>query len=73
LVGDRRYEDKIDWIMGIVTFGGAAVGVFFPLILIVLGIGFYLPNLELFIVVCQVTGCAMVVVGLGYFICRKEV
>jgi len=72
LVNDRRYEDKMDWIMGIVTFAGAAVGVLFPFVLIMMGIGFYLPNLELFIVGCQVTGCAMIVVGLGYFVCRKE-
>jgi hypothetical protein len=73
LVGDRRYEDKIDWIMGILTFAGAAVGVLFPFALILLGISFYFPNLELFIVGCQVAGCGMVVVGLVYFVCRKEV
>ncbi|MFX0078234.1 MAG: hypothetical protein ACFE8O_03255 [Candidatus Hermodarchaeota archaeon] len=72
MVGDRRYEDKIDWIMGIVTFAGAAVGVLFPLALIFMGINLYLPNLELFIVACQVTGCVMIAVGLGYFVCRKE-
>ncbi len=73
LVDDRRYEEKLDWIMGIVTFAGAAVGVLFPFALIIMDIGFYLPNLELFIITCQVTGCAMIVVGLGYFVCRKEI
>ena len=73
MVDDSRYEDKMDWIMGIVTFAGAAVGVLLPFVLIMMGIGFYLPNLELFIVTCQVAGCAMIVVGLGYFVCRKEI
>jgi len=73
LVDNRRYEDKMDWIMGIVAFAGAAVGVLLPFVLIMMGIGFYLPNLELFIVICQVAGCAMIVVGLGYFVCRKEI
>lgn len=63
----------MDWIMGIVTFAGAAVGVPLPFALIIMGIGFYLPNLELIIVGCQVIGCVMVVVGLGYFVCRKEI
>lgn len=73
LAGDRRYEERIDWIMGLVTFAGAAVGLLFPFVLILLGVGFYFPNLELLIVGCQVTGCGMVVIGLVFFICRKEV
>jgi hypothetical protein len=73
LVGDRRYEEKLDWIMGLLTVVGAAVGVLVPFVLIILSTVFFLPHLGWSIMVCQVMGVAMVIIGLGYFVCQKDI
>ncbi len=67
------FNDRLDFAMGILAFAGAGVAVLIPFVLIMASIIFHVPYLEIFVLACQVGGCVMIGLGLGYFICRKEI
>ncbi|MHA2406433.1 MAG: hypothetical protein ACXADB_07485 [Candidatus Hermodarchaeia archaeon] len=64
--------DRIDFIMGILAFAGVGIAVLIPSALILSSIFLPVHNLEFAIIACQVGGCVITGVALGYFICRKE-
>jgi hypothetical protein len=69
---EHRLGDRIDFIMGILAFAGVGIAVLIPSALIVSNIFLQVPHLDFAIIVCQVGGCVITGVALGYFICRKE-
>ncbi len=72
LVRDYRFNDRLDFAMGIMAFAGAGVALVIPFVLIITSIILHFPNLDIIVLACQVGGCVMIGVALGYFICRKE-
>lgn len=67
-----RLEDRVETAMGIMAFAGVVVAMGIPFILIFSSILLYIPYLEAIVLICQVGGCIMTGIALGYFICRKE-
>lgn len=72
MVRDYRFNDRLDFAMGIMAFAGAGVAILIPFVLIFASIFFQFPYLEVIVLACQVGGCIMIGISLGYFICRKE-
>lgn len=66
------FRDRWDFIMGVVAFAGIGIAVLMPSVLILSSLFLQVPYLDFVVVVCQVGGCVMTGVALGYFICRKE-
>ena len=69
---DYRFDARLDLVMSLVVFSGAGIAVILPIILILLSRLYAIPNLDQLVIVCQVGGCVMLVIGFSYFICRKE-
>jgi hypothetical protein len=69
---DYQFSDRLDFVMGLMAFVGVGVAVLIPFIFIVASIILKIPFLDSIIIGCQVGGCVLIGVSLGYFICRKE-
>ncbi|MFX1319355.1 MAG: hypothetical protein ACFE9D_12305 [Promethearchaeota archaeon] len=69
---EYRFDAKLDLAMSLIIFSGAGIAVILPIILILLNTLYTIPNLDQLVIVCQVGGCIMLVIGFSYFICRKE-
>ncbi len=71
--GDRRFNDRLDRFMGVLTVVGAVIAIVIPLAFILAGLFVTNPHLNLIVMTCQIAGCIFMFVGFGYFICRKEI
>ncbi len=69
---DSRFNDRLDFKMGIMAFIGVGIAVFVPFFLIVTSLILQIPFLDHLIMSCQVVGCIVTGVALSYFILRKE-
>jgi hypothetical protein len=58
--------------MGILAFAGVGIAILIPSALILSSLFLQVPYLDFAVIACQVGGCVMTGVALGYFICRKE-
>jgi hypothetical protein len=69
---EYRLDARLDLVMSVMALAGVGVAVLVPVILIFLSTLYSVPNLDQLVIACQLGGCIMIGVGLGYFICRKE-
>ncbi|MFX1510504.1 MAG: hypothetical protein ACFFBR_09385 [Promethearchaeota archaeon] len=69
---NSRLEDRLEVAMGFLAFVGVGIAMGIPFILIFSSILLHIPYLEVMVLICQVGGCIMTGIALGYFICRKE-
>lgn len=69
---DYRFNDRLDFVMCLLAFSGVGVAVFVPAVLILLSTVYSIPYFDYLVIICQLGGCAMIGIGLSYFICRKE-
>ncbi|MFX1565917.1 MAG: hypothetical protein ACFFCH_08000 [Promethearchaeota archaeon] len=67
-----RLDDRLDFAMGIMAFAGIGVAMVIPFVLILSSIALHTSYPEFIVLFCQVGGCVMMGIALGYFICRKE-
>jgi hypothetical protein len=72
VVRTSRLDDRLKTAMGIMAFAGVGIAMGIPFILIFSSILLHTPYLEVLVLICQVGGCVMTGIALGYFICRKE-
>ena len=69
---EHRFDDRLDFIMGILAFAGLGIAILIPSAIILSSLFLQVPYLDFAVMVCQVVGCVITGVALAYFICRKE-
>ena len=72
MTSDYQLDSRLDLAMILMFVLGIGMAVILPIILILLNTLYVIPNLDQLVIVCQVGGCIMLVIGFSYFICRKE-